>query len=307
LVQLCYNPTGLGELAALLTALCWALSSIFFTSSSREVGALAVNRVRLIFAVVLLSIAHTVMTGSPFPTHVEGYRWMWLGLSGVVGLILGDTLLFKAYSMIGNRLGTLIMAAVPVISTLGAVFLLGEIPALLTIIGIVLCVGGIVLVVAERKNGENNTHHERRQYLIGVLCALGGAIGQAGGLVLAKKALGEGFPSISATLIRMVVAMVIIWVVAILGGQAGKTLKQVFERPKIAGTIAGGSFIGPFIGVWMSQIAIQATYVGVASTLMSMMPIFMLPISHWFYKEKISPRALVGTVVALAGVAVMFF
>jgi drug/metabolite transporter (DMT)-like permease len=297
----------MGELAALATAFCWAFSSIFFTSTSKEAGAIPVNRIRLVFAVLLLLVFHTLITGHPLPLDAEPFRWIWLGLSGIVGLVLGDTLLFQAYYLIGNRLGTLIMSGVPVISSLGAWLLLGEKLDLLSIGGIALCTAGIMVVVMERTpvNG-NGTHHEKRQYILGVLCAIGGAIGQAGGLVLAKKGLADNFPSISGVVIRMVTAMVFMWVITFFMGQAKETIRKVFNNSKLILRIASGTVIGPFLGVWLSQIAVQQSYVGIASTLMAMTPIVILPISKFYYKEKVSYRAVIGTVIALVGVAIIF-
>jgi drug/metabolite transporter (DMT)-like permease len=294
----------MGEIAALLTAACWAVSSIFFTTTSREVGAVTVNRVRLIFTVILVLIAHTLLTGHPLPLDAEPFRWLWLGLSGVVGLVLGDSFLFESYRLIGNRLGTLLMASVPVVSSLEAWIFLKEDLRFTTILGILVCVGGISLVVLERKTG--NGAPEKGQYLRGVLFGLGGVVGQASGLVVAKLGLVNDFPSISGVAIRMVTAMVVLWAAALLLGQAKPTLQKVLSRPWTVRYILGGSLIGPFIGVWLSQIAIQRTYVGIASTLMALTPILMLPIAHWYYKERVSPRAFLGTVVALAGAAVIF-
>ena len=159
----------MGEIAALATAVCWAFSSIFFTSTSKEAGAIPVNRIRLVFAVILLLVFHTLITGHPLPLDAAPFRWIWLGLSGIVGLVLGDTLLFQAYYLIGNRLGTLIMSGVPVISSLAAWLLLGENLSLLSIAGITLCTSGIMLVVLERTPGNGTgTHHEKRQYILGV-------------------------------------------------------------------------------------------------------------------------------------------
>ncbi len=297
----------MGEIAALGTAFCWAFSSIFFTTSSKEAGAIPVNRIRLVFAVIILLVIHTFITGQPLPLNAEPFRWVWLGLSGIVGLVIGDTLLFQAYFMIGNRLGTLIMSAVPVISSLAAWIFLGEKLNLLSIIGIVLCTGGIAVVVMERNpiNG-NGARKERQTFILGVLCAIGGAMGQAGGLVLAKKGLADNFPSISGVAIRMLIAMLFIWGLTLLMGQVKQTLQKVINNSQLAIKIAGGTAIGPFLGVWLSQIAIQRTYVGIASTLMALTPIFILPISKYYYREKISSRAVIGTLVALAGVAIIF-
>jgi drug/metabolite transporter (DMT)-like permease len=297
----------MGETAALVTAFCWAFSSVFFTAASKVAGAIPVNRIRLIIAVFLLLIVHTLITGQLLPFSAEPDRWLWLGLSGIVGLVLGDTFLFQAYILIGNRLGTLLMAAVPVISSLGAWIFLGEELALPAWFGMVLCTGGIIIVVMERKNGNGGTTPpEKRQFFLGILCAIGGAVGQAGGLILAKKGLADNFPSISGVMIRMLIAMIFIWVITILMGQARQSLIKVFTSSKTIFNITGGSIVGPFLGVWLSQIALQKTYVGIASTLMALTPIIMLPISKWYYKENVSYRALIGTCIALAGVVIIF-
>ncbi len=140
----------MGEIAALLTALCWGLSSIFFTATSREAGPVPVNRMRLLFAVPLLLISHVILTGQWLPLQAEPSRWLWFSLSGIVGLVIGDTLLFVCYSLIGNRLGTLLMASVPVMSSLAAFLFLGEKLDPLSLLGMFICIFGITLVVLER-------------------------------------------------------------------------------------------------------------------------------------------------------------
>jgi drug/metabolite transporter (DMT)-like permease len=297
----------MGEIAAILTAVCWGLSSIFFTSTSKKVGPVPVNRVRLLFAVPLIGVTHLLLTGQLLPLQAEPYRWLWFGLSGICGLVLGDTLLFTSYSLIGNRLGTLMMSTVPVISSLGAFFFLGETMDPRSFLGIIICVSGIGLVVMDRRIGNGNgSAPEKRRFWLGILAGLGGAIGQAGGLVLAKQGLGGDFPTISGTLIRMLVAMLFIWAITIFMRQARQTLEKVFTSSKVVLNIFAGSFVGPFIGVWLSQIAIQNTYVGIASTLMALTPVFLLPVAKWYYKENISLQAVFGTVIALVGVTIIF-
>jgi drug/metabolite transporter (DMT)-like permease len=296
----------IGETAALVTAVCWALSSVFFTATTHEIGALAVNRIRLVFAVVFLLITHILLTGQILPIGAEPYRWFWLGLSGIIGLVLGDTFLFQAYKLIGNRLGTLIMASVPVISSLGAWLFLSENLSLRDMIGITICILGISMVVLER-GGSTSVHAtDRQRYLLGILYALGGALGQAAGLILAKMGLGDNFPSISGVMIRMLIALLVMWGVTLLTGQARATFGKFLHNRATMRNLVAGSLVGPFIGVWLSQIAVQNAYVGVSSTLMALTPIVMLPIARWYYKEMISPRSIFGTLLALAGVAVIF-
>ncbi len=296
----------MGEVAALLTAVCWAVTSLFTTSAGRRVGSVAVNRVRLVFAVFLLLLAHLILLGRPLPLDAGFGRWFWMGASGVAGLVLGDSFLFQSYVMIGPRLGTLIMAVVPVFSAIIAWLFLGETLNLLEISGILLAVGGIMMVVLERGNGGSDGK-DKRHYLLGVLAGFGGAIGQASGLVLSKKGLEGGYPTLSGVLMRMIVAMVVLWAIAFALKQGRITLRRVWgDRPALR-SIFYGSITGPFIGVWLSLVAVQAAFVGIASTLMALTPVIMLPIVYWVYKESVSRWAIVGTVVALSGVALIFF
>lgn len=292
----------MGEIAALTTAFCWALSSIFFTRGGKEVGSIIVNRIRLIFAVILVVLAHLVLQGTLFPVNAGWQRWLWLGLSGFVGLVVGDTLLFQAYVLIGNRISMLLMAFAPVIGALIAWVFLGEMLTFLQLGGIALAIFGIVIVVLERPNGDSP--HTRRNYLLGILCGLGGALGQAAGLVLAKQGLQGDFPAISGVVIRMTVAMVTIWGLTLSLGQAGKTI-TAFRNLKAVRSIASGSLVGPFIGVWLSLVAVQYAKVGIASTLMALTPVILLPIAKWGMKETVTSRAVLGTLVSLAGVTMI--
>jgi drug/metabolite transporter (DMT)-like permease len=48
------------------------------------------------------------------------------------------------------------------------------------------------------------------------------------------------------------------------------------------------------------------THVGIASTLMALSPIMVIPLPHLFFQERVSPRSVAGTIIALAGVAIIF-
>ena len=295
----------IGEIAALGTALFWSLTSIQFTQAGRRIGSGRTNRIRLVLAVTYLLLAHLLLYGELWPTQAEPFRWGWLGVSGVMGLVLGDASLFQSFVTIGPRRGMLMMTLVPVISSLVAWGWLGETLHPVEIGAILLTVGGIAWVVSEGEQGQENSVESRRQYGLGVLFGLGGATGQALGLVLAKQGLVGGFPSLSATLMRMLVATGVLWLITLVRGQAGETWEALKDR-KALRSVIGGSLTGPFLGVWLSMVAVQRAHVGIASTLMAMSPVMLIPLTHWIYGERISPRSAVGTAVALAGAAIIF-
>ncbi|MCB0204258.1 MAG: DMT family transporter [Anaerolineae bacterium] len=300
---------GIGELAALATAVLWSFTGIQFTFAGRRVGSPAVNRMRLAIAVFYLSLAHLVLNGQWWPLDASRQQWFWLGLSGIVGLAIGDAFLFQAYVTIGPRRAAVIMTTVPVMSTVLAWLWFGEVLSAAELLAMSLTLFGVAWVVSERRNNRSRVSftgdEDRRVYLIGVLLALGGAAGQSLGLLLSKKGLEGGFPPLSATVIRMVVATAAIWLVTLLRGRAPATIQALRDRRALV-LIAAGAFTGPFLGVWNSMIAVQNAPVGIASTLMSLSPVMLIPLSHYFFGERVTSRAILGTLIALTGTALIF-
>jgi drug/metabolite transporter (DMT)-like permease len=295
----------LGEIAALATSFCWSLTSIQFTLAGQRVGSGVVNRTRLVLAMVYLSLAHLLLYGELWPIHAEPFRWGWLGLSATIGLVLGDACLFQAFLLIGTRRAVLISTLVPVITTLLAWGWLGETLNLAEMGAVLLTVVGVAWVVSERQPEQGGSVESKRQYALGVLLGLGFALGQALGLVIAKQGLVGDFPSLSAALIRMMVATGVIWLLTLARGQVGATWPALRDN-RVRLFIAGGAVTGPFVGVWLSMVAVQRAHVGIASTLMSLSPIILIPLAHWIFHERISPRSVAGTVVALAGATIIF-
>ena len=293
----------LGQLAALGTAFCWSLTAIFFSYSGRLVGSAVVNRSRLLFALFFVGITHFFLQGTIFPTGVEPYRWGWLALSAILGLVLGDTFLFQAFVLVGPRLSTLMMATVPILSTFMAWIFLKETVSASEIVGIALTVAGIAWVVTERRSGEVVV--QEKKYVRGLAFAFLGAVGQAANLIAAKYALGDDFPTISASAIRILVAMVILWAAAAFQGQFRHTIRQWQNRDAFK-AIIGGTIAGPFIGIWLSLAAVQLAPVGLAATLMALPPIILIPIERVLYGTRVSKRGIIGTVIAVSGVALIF-
>lgn len=307
----------LGEIAGLLTSVMFSASSSIFSLASRKVGSAALNRLRLILAVGWLLLAH-LLTGTPLPLDAEPQRWLWLTISGILGLVIGDMFLFQAYVWIGARLTMLMMALAPAISAVAAWLLTGETLSRLELLGMILTLAGIAWVIVDQPQPDmpsptsdgsaDRLAHDtaRRNYILGLLCGLGAAAGQALGLVTARLGLGGNFPALSGTLMRMLTAAIILWTLTLLAGQAGKTVHLFAAHPAAVWQALGGSFFGPFAGVTLSLYAVQHTAVGVASTLTSLSPIILLPVAYFAFKERFGWQSVAGTLLAMVGVAMLF-
>jgi drug/metabolite transporter (DMT)-like permease len=297
-----------GELAALMTSLFFSFSSTFFTFATRKYGSVVVNRLRLVMAAASLIVIHQVLFGRWLPLDAGANRWLWLGISGIVGLVLGDVLLFQAFQHIGPRLAMLMMSMAPIIAALVAWLFLGETLKIIEIFGILVTLGGISWVVRDGDGAHRNNRQavSGQSYGRGLLFGLGGATGQALGLVLSKGGMAGNFSAISANLIRMLVAAVTIWTFTLIQGQVKPTLQKVTLQPRFIWFILAGMIAGPIVGVSFSLYAVQNANVGIASTLMALPPIFLLPIGYFIFKEHFTWSTVAGTVLALIGVAILF-
>ncbi|UYN90906.1 MAG: DMT family transporter [Anaerolineales bacterium] len=296
--------TYIGELAGLATAVFFAGGASFFTLSSRLVGSQVVNRTRLLVATLILLGLHLLLYGSLVP-DASRERWIWLGLSGVIGLALGDAALFQAFVQLGTRLTMLVFSTAPVVAAIFGYFLFDETLNAVQILGMLLGLGGVLWVVSE-PDGQPRSQSQQRVYLFGLLFAFLAALGQALGAITAKYGLEGDFPALSAQVLRMLTATTSIWLFTLLRGQAASTFGTLRQQPKAFGLLLIGALFGPVSGVWLSLVSIQNTEVGIASTLIAMVPIFLLPIGYFVFKEKLTVRGIIGTVVALAGVAILF-
>lgn len=270
--------------------------------SIRYIGSTSLSRVRLIIGLIYLSVAHFIVKGQFIPINAGSNHWFWLGLSGIIGLVLGDSALFQAFVLIGPQLSMLIMTLVPILSILLAKIFLAETITFMKMIGICLTISGILIVVLKKFRTNKIT---KMQFVIGILCGIGGAIGQSIGLIVAKKGLINNFPGLSATVIRVMTAALVIWLTTLRSGRAKITIRKVLNRKTIL-IIAIGAMCGPFLGIWMSMVAIKWTHIGVASTIMALPPVILLPMSNWILKEKITIQSIIGTIMAVLGTAIIF-
>lgn len=291
----------IGELSALLTAGLWSCSSIIFAGAIRRVGSVQVNVDRLVFAGIFL-LATILAMG--YDVHLSATQLLNLGISGLIGLVFGDTFLFKSFHENGARISMLIMSFAPAISALLAYFIIGEMLSVWGILGIVVTTAGIVIVVVVgRQSSSTNAGISRR----GIVYGFFGAIGQGAGLIFARMAFNEGpINGFVATFIRIAASIVILVPLAIAAGRIKSPMRIFSVNRRAFMLTVAGAILGPYLGITFSLIAITYTKVGIAATLMATVPILMLPLVRVIYKERLSWHAIAGACVAVGGVAILF-
>jgi drug/metabolite transporter (DMT)-like permease len=294
----------LGEIAALATSVCWTCSSLAFEAAGRRIGALSLNLVRMGIALVLLAAVATAWRGLPLPTDVHGPAWAWLSASGIVGFVIGDLCLFSALTRLGVRISMLIQSLAPALTALLGWACLGETPSAGAALGIALTVAGVVWATAARTGRREAA---RTVTVVGLLLAFLGAFGQAAGMVLSKHGMalpGEArVDALAATQVRALAGTLGFVLVMQASGWWGR-FSGALRDTRALGLASVGAFFGPCLGVTLSLFAVSRTQAGIASSLMALPPVLLLPVVA-MRGERVGMAGVLGALAAVAGVVVL--
>lgn len=299
-----------GEIAALLTAVFWTVTSMAFESAGKKVGSLSVNLIRLVLAFGIYAVYTQNSRGMWFPFDAGLERWLWLALSGLIGFVIGDLLLFQAFVVIGARVSMLIMALAPPFTAFISYFILGEVLSPMNWIGMAVTLTGISLVILKRDNKAIEGEEKIRKRLTsaypisGIFLALGGALGQATGLVLSKKGMGD-YDAFAASQIRVLTGIVGFGLMVLFMGRFRRLLSAVKDLSAMK-RITLGSVFGPFLGVSFSLLSIQHTKAGIAATIMAIVPVLIIPPAILIFRERVNTKEIIGAVITVIGVGLFF-
>ncbi len=290
----------IGEIAALSAAMLWSVNAVVLSEAVINVGTVNVHIVRLFFASLFLLLTIFVFQ---LDISVHPQQIIYLILSGVIGLAIGDYGMLKSYELMGPRLGMLMMSFVPSLSVIFAFYFLDEVLTAPQIVGIIITSIGLAIVVLQKKVLSEKFHFSLRGGVYGLLASGGQAIG----LIFAKEAFNYGeLDEFVAAFIRIFFSLILLLVIGRIWGVSKNPIRAFRNNKKGIKLIIWGALLGPYLGITSSLVAVAYTNVGIASTIMSIVPIIMLPISKYYYHEKLSVKSILGTVVAFLGIAVIF-
>ncbi|GFE70363.1 DMT family transporter [Chroococcus sp. FPU101] len=289
-----------GELAALGAAFLWAASSIVYSLLGQKISPLQLNCLKGGIAIVLILIT-LLLTRQPY-TQSAIVPTILLGLSGVIGIGLGDTAYFSALNQLGARRTLLVETLAPAISALIALVAFQETLQPQAWYGILLTLIGVAWVITERTPGINAQVSVPIQ---GIIWGLLAALSLAFGGVLARFALLESnITPLWSTLIRISAGTFTAFILLLFSSRKSENHKIVWST-RLIGIITLTSFGSTYLGIWLQQTAIALIPVGIAQTLTGTSPLFVLPLAA-ILGEKISLRAILGVCLAMGGISLLF-
>jgi drug/metabolite transporter (DMT)-like permease len=288
------TASAIGISAALGSAASWALGAILFKRIGESMSPLAMTLVKSAVSVVFLGIALLFLG---FSNVTPQNLWLMIA-SGLVGIAIGDTLFFAALHHLGPQTLVVLMMVGQVFTALLALVFLGEKPTPAAWGGIACVLVGVTIVLWANLSGPRQPSRVR-----GIVLGMLSVICMSVSVIMAKEAL-ETASAMQGTFVRMGAGAVGLALFGLFTRRLGEWAGSCRDA-RLAGSFLVAVCVVTFGGFWLSLVAIKYLPVAVANTLISLEPVFVLPLAAIVLKEKIAPLQIVGTLTALGGVIVL--
>ena len=288
---------------AIAAALCWAVASLVSADVTRNLGGLAFNRLRLFF-VSLMLISYTFYIDTWYTINTD-YLTVII-ISGIIGIFIGDTLLFIALQKIGPRRNNILFSLAAPFTVIINIFFLREIASFKSILGCFIVFFGVVIAIAygDKKNIYHRWEKVEGSITIGIFFAICAALCQAIGVVMMKPILNLGADPIASAAIRTVISCLLLSLTFFLNFEIFRAKQSLTIKIVLQSILSG--FLGMALGMSLLLIALQKADAGIVATLSSTSPIIILFLL-WVFTRKIPTLAAwVGTFVAIFGTGLIF-
>ena len=288
---------------ATMAALCWAVASLISADVTRKIGGLAFNRLRLFFVSIML-IGYTFYLDT---WNTINHEFLFTILfSGIIGIFLGDTLLFIALQKIGPRRNNILFSLAAPFTVILNIIFLNEIMSTINLIGCIIVFFGVVVAIAYGNSKDKNHRWEvvEGNIYLGVSLGIGAALCQAIGLIMMKPILTMGADPIASAALRTAISFVFLAFTFFLNYKIFNTKTNL--SVKIVGQSILSGFLGMALGMSLLLIALKYADAGIVATLSSTSPIMILFLI-WLLTKKIPTiGAWIGTVLAIIGSGLIF-
>jgi drug/metabolite transporter (DMT)-like permease len=296
----------IGQLLAIVTALCWAQNSLIYAHVGAQVSSNTTAHIRLWIALPLMLLVHLVLEGTIIPIGMTARAYVFIGISGALGFCVADLFIFSSFVHIGARQTMVIMTTSPLFSALLARVFGSQILSPLQITGMVVTLTGVAWVVyADRGAGISGN---RRYVWTGIAIALGGAITQAISYVLAESGMTDDIPAVSANVVRLVFGLLSLIIFASVRGSFFEDFRRFTGKAghRALRLVIAAAIVGPVLGIILNLQALKMAPVGVVTTLSQLTPVMLLPLERFILKRHVSAGAVAGTFVAVFGSVLLF-
>lgn len=289
---------SIGELLALLAAVCGAFASVAYNQLGKKVGSDILAYTRMLIAVPIMCI-YALLTDGFVINSGNLNQILYLLISGIIGFFVTDLFMFRAYVMWGARETMVVMCLAPVLSGVFAFVFFKESLTAKQIVGSLCSISGIVIMTLGGNEGKKTALTK------GAIFAFLAALLQSVADMTAKGALTT-LPWVTSAAVRAF-GGVLAWLV--FGFVKRSVLfenKAEVYKPKFFVSLVCTVLIGTVIGTTLAMGALKSAPAGIVTSLKQVSPIFILPYEAMVLKRRLTLSDILGTLVSVFGVFLLF-
>ncbi|MBN1400075.1 MAG: DMT family transporter [Anaerolineae bacterium] len=292
----------MGILFAFAQAIAWALSTMVLRNLSAQLDALLVNGIRAAFALLIIAPLIVILGASGDYALMTPLRLAYLIGSVLIGGVAGDFFLLTSLRLLGISRAFPITNSYPLFTVLLSALLLGAPMTWQILVGMALVLVGVYLVArpSTPSSGQPDQASLPVSSLIkGVACGLATAVLWGLATIILSLGLRGEINSVVATSVRVLAVALFSTVLAIWRGAAseiGTIRRKTWILLGVAGVLGWG------IAGSLYAAAVQFAGPSQAAIIGATAPIFAIPLSWAFYRERPTRASLAGTLLSIAGV-----
>jgi drug/metabolite transporter (DMT)-like permease len=294
----------MGAFAAVASAALWAFASTRYALAARTIGPARVNLARATTVLPLFALATLWTTGGHPLAGLGAARAGWLALSVFCAYAFGDNVFFAATQRVGVTTALAIASSYPLWAALTGALWRGERFGPGRAGGTLLCVGGVVTLIALAPQAADEHPHARstrREARQGIALALLTSLLWAGNSV-ATKLGGTGVTPWQVNFVRFAMA----W--PVLAATSAWTRPPSGDAAAARATwraLVPVSVAEACVGSSLFVYALAHTDLAVGATLTSLAPLLSVPFALFYREERWSLPRFGGVVATVVGVVLL--
>jgi drug/metabolite transporter, DME family len=293
----------MGEFAALGAAVSWTVSALLYRKALSETKPVSANIVRLTLtsAVLLVFLVAAGLIGvlTRLPMNVV----VLAGVSGVIGLGLGDTLYMVSLKMIGVARAVPVTCTYPLFNLLWVALFAGEPVTWSVALGAVVIVLGVWLLSLEQK-GEAGV--QRKVLGKGLAVALATALLWSVSIAMMGLAVKETPNLDDAFAINAVRVFTIAISFAVSAPLLDRSLGFLKMRKRTVVTLIVGGIVALGLGWFLLNYSFIDTPQSRAVPISSATPLFSTLAGVLLLHDKVNAKIALGSMMIVAGIFMIF-
>ena len=285
-----------GAACALASALSWAITSLLVRQLGNVCSMMTINAVRISLSGLVLLVISLGGTAREELAAMSAFTFLLVASSTVLAAGIGDSIFFECARVLGLGRAMTLAMIYPLMAAAFAAAFLGEPITLRSAAGAVTTLAGLGLIVTARSDAGGTHEGQRRAVLLSFVVALT----WAASAIIMKPAMRELSP-LTAQGVRLPLVAAFLWLMP--WSRAGLPRLLAAGRPVVVPLTVLTALTAISSMTWIAGL--KYSDVVVATVLSSTSPMFALGLGAMFLGERLSPAAVLGALLTIAGIVVL--